>query len=145
LPAFCGDLKTVVADGYDQFAAIRGKERSRGKSWTARIQLPGWNDCAVSEWTLEQKTKLSYGCRLPLLDSINAVNAIRDNVARYVRRCFGQGRVERCSQLVQVSEVTFEKSKSDPVVRVGSISYFVDDRYWVLNLDVDAPADAEKQ
>jgi len=49
--AFCADLKNVVAAADSKFTAILGPQYSG--IWTARIQLPGWEDCTVRDWTFE--------------------------------------------------------------------------------------------
>jgi hypothetical protein len=51
--AFCDDLQRVVFEARTQFTSILGPERSG--VWTARIQLPGWNDCTVRDWTYQGK------------------------------------------------------------------------------------------
>jgi TIR domain len=141
--AFCDDLKRVVFEASTQFTSILGPDRSG--IWTARIQLPGWNDCTVRDWTYEGKTTRYYSCELEPFPSLEAIHAVRDKLAAYVKPCLGPDRVERRSRFSnQTTDVSYEKTQADPIVRLRESNYEGSPE-WIMRLDVDAPQPAVKQ
>ena len=141
--AFCDDLKRVVFEASTQFTSILGPDRSG--IWTARIQLPGWNDCTVRDWTYEGKTTRYYSCELEPFPSLEAIHAVRDKLAAYIKPCLGPDWVERRSRFSnQTTDVSYEKTQADPIVRLRESNYEGSPE-WIMRLDVDAPQPAVKQ
>lgn len=77
--AFCDDLKRVVFEARTQFTSILGPDRSG--VWTARIQLPGWNDCTIRDWTYEGKTTAITVVSWNHSPASKLSNAMRDKLA----------------------------------------------------------------
>jgi hypothetical protein len=141
--AFCDDLQRVVFEARTQFTSILGPERSG--VWTARIQLPGWNDCTVRDWTYQEKTTRYYSCELPPFTSLESSGAMQNKLAAYVKPCLGPDYVERRSRFSdQTSDVTYEMAQGDPVVRLRQ-SHYKETQEFFMRLDVDAPQVPAKQ
>ena len=143
LAAFCDDLKRAVFEARTQFTSILGPERSG--IWTARIQLPGWNDCTVRDWTYQGKTTRYYSCEQPPLKSLEEAGALQSKLAAYVKPCLGPDFVERRSRYSdQTTDVTYERTQDDPIVRLR-MSHYKDAGDYIMRLDIDAPPLPAKQ
>lgn len=143
LASFCDDLKRVVFEARTQFTSILGPERSG--IWTARIQLPDWNDCTVRDWTYQEKTTRYYSCELAPLKSLDEAGALQNKLATYVKPCLGPDFVERRSRYSdQTTDVTYERTQDDPIVRLR-MSHYKDTQEYIMRLDVDAPPLPAKQ
>jgi hypothetical protein len=142
-PPFCLELGKVLFHAESQFNSILGPDRSG--VWTARIQLPGWNDCTVRDWTYQEKTTRYYSCELPPLKDLNEVGALQSSLATYVKPCLGPDFVERRSRYSdQTTDVTYEWTQDKPIVRLR-MSHYKDTGEYVMRLDVDAPPLPAKQ
>ena len=134
---YCEDLKRAVVEAPSKFASILGPESSG--TWIARIQLPGWDDCTVRDWTYEGKTTRYFGCQRGPFPTLEAMRAKRDEAAGYVKPCLGPDWTERRAQFSdQTTDITYFKGQGDPVVRLRE-SYYKDSKDWMLRLDIDAP------
>ncbi|HET9274085.1 MAG TPA: toll/interleukin-1 receptor domain-containing protein [Methyloceanibacter sp.] len=137
LPPFCLELGKVLFHAETQFTSILGPERSG--VWTARIQLPGWNDCTIRDWTFEGKTTRYYSCELPPYTNLTDALAVQNNLATYVKPCLGPDYTERRSQYSdQTTDVTYERGQDDAIVRLRISRYSGSEQY-IMRLDVDAP------
>jgi hypothetical protein len=80
--AFCADLKNVVAAADSKFTAILGPQYSG--IWTARIQLPGWEDCTVRDWTFEGTIRRYYSCELRSFTNIAEMDTMLTALQTYM-------------------------------------------------------------
>ena len=86
--AFCDDLKKVVASAAGtKFNSILGPQHSG--IWTARIQLPGWEDCTVRDWTYEGTIRRYYSCVLRSFAGIAEMDTMMTALQAYVKPCLG--------------------------------------------------------
>jgi hypothetical protein len=139
-PPFRLELGQAVFHAEAQFTSIIGPDR--GGIWTARIQLPGWNDCTVRDWTYQEKTTRYYSCELPPFPSLEASSAVQNKLAAYVKQCLGPDFVERRSRYSdQTTDVTYEWTQDKPVVRLRQ-SHYKETQEWFMRIDVDAPQPA---
>ncbi|MET0842114.1 MAG: toll/interleukin-1 receptor domain-containing protein [Methyloceanibacter sp.] len=136
--AYCEDLKRVVTEAPSKFDSILGPESNA--VWIARIQLPGWDDCTVRDWSYEGKTTRYFSCQLPPFTTLETIRAKRDEAAAYVKLCLGPDWTERRAQFSdQSTDITYFKGQDDPMVRLRE-SYYKDSKDWILRIDIDAPA-----
>jgi hypothetical protein len=138
--AYCSDLKRVVAAAQGNFSSILGPEH--GGVWTARIQLPGWDNCVIQDWTYQGKTTRYFSCNLPTQKSLDEVHAKRDAVDAYLQPCLAPDWIRRRTEFSnRTTDTNFELGQDDPIVRIRE-SYYQDTQEYVLRLDVDAPQSA---
>lgn len=139
-PEFCEDLKQVIVQASEQFTSILGPQNVG--VWTARIQLPGWDDCTVREFTYQTKTTRYFSCQLPPFAKLNEADAKLETMAAYVKPCLGPDWAQRRSRYDdETTSLTYEKAQGDPIVRLRE-SYYGEEEppYWLLRIDVDAPS-----
>jgi TIR domain len=142
-PPFCLELGKVLFHAETQFTSILGPDR--GGIWTARIQLPDWNDCTVRDWTYQEKTTRYYSCELPPLKNLDEAGVLQNDLATYVKPCLGPDFVERRSRYSdQTTDVTYEWTQDKPIVRLR-MSHYKDTGDYIMRLDVDAPPLPAKQ
>jgi len=136
--AFCDDLKQVVASAAEtKFTSILGPQHS--DIWTARIQLPGWEDCTVRDWTYEGAVRRYYSCILRAFPSIEEMDAMLKALQAYVKPCLGPNWSERRSTFSDgTSDAVYEKVQSDPFVRLRE-TYYDNPKEWILRIDVENP------
>jgi hypothetical protein len=136
--AFCDDLKQVVAAAAEtKFTSILGPEHSG--IWTARIQLPGWEDCTVRDWTYEGSVRRYYSCVLHSFTGIEEMNTMLDALQAYVKPCLGPDWSERRSTFSDgTSDAVYEKTQGDPFVRLRE-TYYDNPKEWILRIDVENP------
>jgi hypothetical protein len=136
--AFCDDLKQVVASAAEtKFTSILGPQHSG--IWTARIQLPGWEDCTVRDWTYEGSIRRYYSCVLRSFTSIEEMNTMLTALQTYVKPCLGPNWTERRSTFSDgTSDAVYEMAQSDPFVRLRE-TYYDNPKEWVLRIDVENP------
>jgi hypothetical protein len=141
--AFCDDLKQVVASAAEtKFTSILGPQHS--DIWTARIQLPGWEDCTVRDWTYEGAVRRYYSCVLRAFSSIEDMDAMLKALQAYVKPCLGSNWSERRSTFSDgTSDAVYEKMQSDPFVRLRE-TYYDNPKEWVLRIDVENPPEPVK-
>jgi hypothetical protein len=140
LAAFCDDLKRVVFEARTQFTSILGPQQAG--VWNARIQLPGWDDCTVSDFTYKEKTTRYYSCRLPSFKDRAEIDAAQNKLAAYVKPCLGPDFAERRARFSdQTVSINYEMGQNDPIVRLR-MSHYEDTQEYVLRIDVDAPPPA---
>ena len=138
--AFCDDLKKVVASAAGtKFNSILGPQHSG--IWTARIQLPGWEDCTVRDWTYEGTIRRYYSCVLRSFAGIAEMDTMMTALQAYVKPCLGPDWTERRSTFSDgTSDAVYEMAQSDPFVRLRESSY-ENPKEWILRLDVENPAE----
>jgi hypothetical protein len=136
--AFCEDLKQVVAAaGPNKFASILGPQHSG--IWTARIQLPGWEDCTVRDWTYEGAVRRYYSCVMRSFNSIEEMDRMVTALQAYVKPCLGPGWTERRSTFSDgTSDAVYEMAQSDPFVRLRE-TYYDNPKEWIVRIDVENP------
>lgn len=136
--AFCEDLKQVVASAAEtKFTSILGPQH--GNIWTARIQLPGWEDCTVRDWTYEGAVRRYYSCVLRAFSSIEDMDAMLKALQAHVKPCLGPNWSERRSTFSDgTSDAVYEKVQSDPFVRLRE-TYYDNPKEWILRIDVENP------
>lgn len=135
--AFCADLKRVVAEAKTKFVSILGPERSG--VWTARVQLPGWEDCTVRDWTYEGTTRRYYSCVLRPFAGIAEMDAAQTALQAYVKPCLGPDWTERRDRFSDgTSDATYIMGQDDPFVRLRETSY-ENPKEWIMRLDVENP------
>jgi|RifCSP13_3_1023840.scaffolds.fasta_scaffold05587_5 hypothetical protein len=139
---YCEELKRVIAEAKTNFVSILGPGST--DSWPSRIQLPGWYDCRVIDFTFEGVTKRFFYCGLPPFATLGDVNARRDAVTAYVGPCLGPDWARRRSQFAdKTTDTIYYMGADDPQVRIRE-SYVKDTQEWTLQLEVEAPASASK-
>lgn len=132
--AYCEDLKQVVAEARNEFNALMGKQVN-DSVWTARLRLPGWENCTVADWTNQGKIIRYYGCQLASVPTAEAMRAQRDTAVAYMQSCLG----EEWTKTPVANETNFELGWNDPIARIRETSY-TDGRGNILRLEVDVPA-----
>jgi hypothetical protein len=134
---FCSELKDVVADGKLQFTSIRS--RKRGDAWWAtRVQLPGWDECDISQIDSDNNRKLTYySCKVSPFSDMEGVNKAVARVAAEAKTCIGTGWSQRRgTTLDNADRIVFEAGNEDPTIEVRGRMF---SRVWQLVLDVNAP------
>jgi hypothetical protein len=136
--AFCDDLKRVVAAaGPNKFTSILGAQHSG--IWTARIQLPGWEDCTVRDWAYQGKVRRYYSCVLRSFADIAEMDTMLTALQAYVKPCLGPDWTERRDRFSDgTSDATYEMSENDPFVRLRE-TYYDNPKEWIMRLDVENP------
>jgi len=136
--AFCDDLKRVVAAaGPNKFTSILGPQHS--SIWTARIQLPGWEDCTVRDWAYEGTVRRYYSCVLRSFADIAEMDAMLTALQSYVKPCLGPDWIERRDRFSDgTSDATYERVQGDPFVRLRE-TYYDNPKEWIMRLDVENP------
>jgi hypothetical protein len=135
--AYCDDLKRVVAEARTNFVSILGPDSSG--VWTARIQLPGWDNCVIQDWTYKEKTTRYFSCQRPSFSKLDEVHANRDAADAYLTSCLGPDWIRKRTQYSdQTTDTTFVTAQDDPIVRIRE-SYYKDTNEYILRVDVDAP------
>jgi hypothetical protein len=136
--AYCTKLKQVIVEARSDFTSILGREDGAG-IWVARIQLPGWDDCLVADWTTEGKIVRYFGCALPSVATVDELHAKRDSAVPYLRSCLGEDWSERrITNQTGATETNYEMGPDDPVARIRETIY-TDGRGNILRIEVDAP------
>lgn len=136
--AFCDDLKRVVAAAAEtKFVSILGPQQS--DIWTARIQLPGWEDCTVRDWAYQGKTRRYYSCVLRSFTSIAEMDTMLTALQAYVKPCLGPDWTERRDRFSDgTSDATYLMGQDDPFVRLRE-TYYDNPKEWIMRLDVENP------
>lgn len=133
----CNDIKRVVKEARTQFVAILGPES--GGAWTARIQLPGWEDCTVSDFTYKEETTRYYSCKLAPFKNRTEIEAMQNKLAGFMKPCLGPDFVERRVRFSdETTNINYEMGQDDPIVRIR-MSHYEDTQEYILRIDVDAP------
>jgi hypothetical protein len=133
--AYCADLKKVMVEARRDFTSIMGREVSK-VIWTARIQLPGWDNCIVSDWTTQGKIIRYYGCEIPSVPTAEEMHAKRDTAVSYLESCLWQG----LDQNAEVgNETNFELGSNDSIGRISETAH-TDGRGNILRIEVDVPS-----
>jgi hypothetical protein len=136
--AYCADFKKVMVAARSDFTSIVGREVNTA-AWTARIQLPGWDNCVVADWTTKGKIIRYFGCELPPVATFEKMRSQRDSAVPYLSSCLGEGWVKQQSTLSNgVTWTDYELGTNDPVARIReSISA---DGSNILRIEVDVPS-----
>ena len=135
--AFCDDLKNVVAAGANKFTAILGPQHSG--IWTARVQLPGWEDCTVRDWTYQGSIRRYYSCVLRSFSSIEEMDTMLTALQSYIKPCLGPDWTERRSTFSDgTSDAVYERAQGDPFVRLRE-TYYDNPKEWIMRIDVENP------
>src|SRR4029079_15047759 len=114
-----------------------GREDGTG-IWIARIQLPGWDNCRVADWTTEGKIIRYFGCELPSVVTVDELHAKRDSAVSYLQSCLGEDWSERrTTNQTGATETNYEMGPDDPVARTRETIY-TDGRGNILRIEVDA-------
>ena len=137
--AYCADFKRVMVEARSDFTAIIGREINKA-IWTARIQLPGWDNCIVSDWTTQGKIIRYFGCELPSVPTADEMHAKRDTAASYLQSCLGKDWLRTRVG----NETNFELGSNDPIGRIRETTY-TDGRGNILRIEVDVPASLIRQ
>jgi hypothetical protein len=138
--AYCSDLKQVIAAAQSNFRSILGPDHSG--VWTARIQLPGWDNCVIQDWTYQGKTTRYFSCNLATQKSLDGLHAQRDAVDAYLQPCLAPDWIRRRTAFSnQTTDTNFERGQDDPIVRIRE-TYYQDTQEYILRIDVDAPQSA---
>jgi hypothetical protein len=132
--AYCADLKKVMVEARRDFTSIMGREVSK-VIWTARIQLPGWDNCIVSDWTTQGKIIRYYGCEIPSVPTAEEMHAKRDTAVSYLESCLGKDWIKTRVG----NETNFELGSNDPIGRIRETAY-TDGRGNILRIEVDVPS-----
>lgn len=133
--AFCGDLVRVVDAAKTKFVSILGPKVS--DIWTARIQLPGFEDCTVRDWTYEGKIRRYYSCLLSGFSGIAEMDTMATALQAYLKPCLGPSWTEKRSTFSDgTSDVTYVMGPDDPFVRVREAAYS-NPKEWIMRLDVE--------
>ncbi len=133
---FCDALKSIIAEGPTKFVSLLGPEHS--DVWTARTQLPGWENCTVQDWTYQGVTKRYYQCDQPSTDASDLDQKLAVAEAS-VTPCLGPDWIVRRTRFSDMTyDVTFERRQEDPVVRLRQ-SHYKDPEEWLLKLAVEVP------
>ncbi|MER8734244.1 hypothetical protein NKH28_31350 [Mesorhizobium sp. M1227] len=86
---YCETLKEVIQSATGQFSSILGPRTEY--SWTARVQLSGWNRCSVEELDAGVPSSRYYSCYIePFVDSKSASGTLKE-IASGVESCLGSG------------------------------------------------------
>lgn len=76
---------------------------------------------------------------------MDEAGALQNKLATYVKPCLGPDFVERRSRYSdQTTDVTYERTQDDPIVRLR-MSHYKDTQEYIMRLDVDAPPLPAKQ
>jgi TIR domain len=81
--------KWIGGEGKDA-KITRDADPVRVEIETARIQLPGWDNCIVSDWTTQGKIIRYYGCEIPSVPTAEEMHAKRDTAVSYLESCLGK-------------------------------------------------------
>lgn len=127
---FCADLKRVVKEAKTNFRSILGRERGYA-SWTARVQLSGFDDCDISD-----VTDRYYSCTVGPFVSLADANTGENQEEGYIKECLGNDWVRDRRQSADLSnQATFEGGAKDPTVEVR-LHYNNLSQYWQLLVEV---------
>jgi hypothetical protein len=138
--AYCDQLKRVAAEGKSNFVPILGPQSSG--TWTSRIQLPGWDNCTIDDWTYQGKTTRYFSCRRPSVQTLKELNERRDAADGYIQACLGPEWIRRRMQFSdQTTDTLFEKGQDDSFIRIRE-SLYEDTKEYVLRIEVGAPESA---
>ncbi len=118
---YCADLKRVIAAAKTNFVSILGPG-SPG-SWPSRIQLPGWYDCRIIDYTFEGVTKRYLYCQQPPFVALDAAHASRDAIDADLGPCLGADWARRQAVFSDnTTDTIYYMGNDDPVVRIREIS-----------------------
>jgi hypothetical protein len=141
--AYCADLKKVMVAARSDFTSIMGREVNTA-AWTARIQLPGWDNCVVADWTTNGKIIRYYGCELPPVATFDKMRSQRDSAVPYLSSCLGEGWVKQQStRNTGVTWTDYELGINDPVARIRES--IATDGGNILRIEVDVPSSLIRQ
>jgi hypothetical protein len=136
--AYCTKLKQVIVEARSDFTSILGREDGAG-IWVARIQLPGWDNCRVADWTTQGKIVRYFGCELPSVATVDELHAKRDGTVSYLQSCLGEDwSKRRIAYQNGATETNYEMGPDDPVARIRE-SIYEEGGGNILRIDVDAP------
>ncbi len=142
--AYCADVKQVVEAARGDFTAILGKPDGNA-NWISRIQLPGWDNCRVSDWTTNGKIIRYFGCELPSIATVDEMHGKRDTAVAYLQSCLGRDWArQRRTFNNGATETNFKLGSDEPIARIRETIY-TDTRGNILYFEVDVPSGLIRQ
>ncbi len=133
----------MISHAKAKFVPILGPKSS--ETWTARIQLPGFDDCSVRDWTYEGKISRYYRCVLSGFSGIPEMDTMAAALQAYLKPCLGPSWTEKRSTFSDgTSDVTYVMGPDDPFVRVREAAYD-NPNEWIMRLDVENPSEPVAQ
>jgi hypothetical protein len=140
---YCADLKRVVTAAKTNFVSILGPG-SPG-SWASRVQLPGWYECRIIDYTFEGATKRYFYCDQQPLVTLDAAHTKRDAIDADLGPCLGADWARRQAVFSDnTTDTTYYMGNDDPEVRIRE-SYVKDHQQWNVSLQVQPPSSVAKQ
>lgn len=143
--AYCDALKRVVAEAHTNFVSILGPTSTQ--SWPSRIQLPGWAECRIMDFTSENGPTRRYQyCNDPSrFATIEDLHARRDTVVPEVRSCLGSDWTDRLQEFSdKTTDTVFYMGVNDPLVRIRE-TFVEAKKDYELTLEIEAPTSAGNQ
>jgi len=133
-PEFCDTFEKVMDESHLKFESILGPKTYI--LWIARIQLPGWEDCRIGEYTDSGAEKPRYyTCQLPSFASFDAVDARLSAERKNVMGCLGPGWIESRQTYAAYIGFTYSGGQTDPLVSLIA-NHDETQKIWILTLTV---------
>jgi len=100
--------------------------------WNARVQLPGWEDCTVGEYTDSGADKPRYyTCKLPTFASFEAVDARQNAERELVKGCLGPGWIESRKTYPTYISFTYSGGQTDPIIALTANHDETQENWWM--------------
>jgi len=133
-PEFCETLKKLIDESHLRFDSILGPKTYI--LWNARIQLPGWENCTVGEYTDSGAEKPRfYSCQLPTFASFEAADARQTAERKIIKACLGPGWIESHRTYPTYTSFTYSGAQTDPIVTLTA-NHDETQKIWILTLTI---------